>query len=193
MKGCLKISTHFPQRCSRLFKLFFGKSLFPQNFQTASSLFLFLARQKLLSSFPGALESTGTCISFPSLHNQQILSSARGGFQKQKPNTRSLFKNFQEIICSLLSCPIIFGRFSLLSRIELTNWLTALTRYNLHSLTFFAKSIAFAWWPFLPIFKMLSFFEYQLFFPAVFCIEQLQCVVETFLACSYAFLIFEPK
>ena len=57
----------------------------------------------------------------------------------------------------------------------------------------FAKSIAFAWWPFLAIFKMLSFFEYQLLFGAVFCIEQLQCVVETFLACFYAFLIFDPK
>ena len=57
----------------------------------------------------------------------------------------------------------------------------------------FAKSIAFAWWPFLAIFKMLSFFEYELFFQAVFCIEQLQCVVETFLACFYAFLIFDPK
>ena len=57
----------------------------------------------------------------------------------------------------------------------------------------FAKSIAFAWWPFLAIFKMLSFFEYCVFFRAVFCIEQLQCVVETFLACFYAFLIFDPK
>ena len=57
----------------------------------------------------------------------------------------------------------------------------------------FAKSIAFAWWPFLAIFKMLLFFKYELFFPAVFCIEQLQCVLETFLACFYAFLIFDPK
>ena len=55
---------------------------------------------------------------------------------------------------------------------------------------FFAKSIAFAWWPFLAIFKMLSFFEYKLFFEAVFCMEQLQCVVETFLACFYAFFKF---
>ena len=57
----------------------------------------------------------------------------------------------------------------------------------------FAKSIAFAWWPFLAIFKMLSFFQYELFLRDVFCIEQLQCVVELFLACFYAFLIFEPK
>ena len=57
----------------------------------------------------------------------------------------------------------------------------------------FAKSIAFAWWPFLAIFKMLSFFQYELFFRSFFCIEQQQCVVETFLACFYAFLIFEPK
>ena len=57
----------------------------------------------------------------------------------------------------------------------------------------FAKSITFPSWPFLAIFKMLSFFECELFFGAVFCIEQLQCVVETFLACFYAFLIFDPK
>ena len=112
----------------------------------------------------------------------------------------------------------------------------------------FAKSIAFAWWPFLAIFKMLSFLQllavfssrflhrttamccrnvfsfyaflifepkwrfckvYSLCLVAIFghfqnafispiisCffdIEQLQCVVETFLACFYAFLIFEPK
>ena len=57
----------------------------------------------------------------------------------------------------------------------------------------FAKSIAFGWWPFLAIFKMLSLSEYYLFFGAVFCIEQVQCVVETFLACFYGFLIFEPK
>ena len=57
----------------------------------------------------------------------------------------------------------------------------------------FGKSIAFALWPFLAIFKMLSFFKYLLFFGAVFCIEEQQCVVETFLACFYAFLIFDPK
>ena len=57
----------------------------------------------------------------------------------------------------------------------------------------FAKAIAYAWWPVLAIFKMLPFFECKLFFAAVFCIEQLQCVVETFLACFFAFLIFHPK
>ena len=43
------------------------------------------------------------------------------------------------------------------------------------------------------IFNMFSFFEYWLFFGAVFCIEQLQCVEERFLACFYAFLISDPK
>ena len=43
------------------------------------------------------------------------------------------------------------------------------------------------------IFNMFSIFKYWLFFGAVFCIEQLQCVVETFLACFYTFLIFDPK
>ena len=32
-----------------------------------------------------------------------------------------------------------------------------------------------------------------MFFGAVFCIEQLQCVLETFLVCFYAFLILERK
>ena len=49
----------------------------------------------------------------------------------------------------------------------------------------FAKAIAFASWPFLAIFKILSFFEYKLLFRAVFCIEQLQCIKETFLACFF--------
>ena len=57
----------------------------------------------------------------------------------------------------------------------------------------FAKSIAFAWWPFLATFKMLFFFPILAVFWSRFCIEQLQCVVETFLACFYAFLIFDPK
>ena len=34
----------------------------------------------------------------------------------------------------------------------------------------FANPIAFAWRPFLPIFKMLSFFEDYVFFRASFCI-----------------------
>ena len=38
---------------------------------------------------------------------------------------------------------------------------------------YFAWAIAFALWPFLAIFKMLSFFEYYMFFGAVFCIEKL--------------------
>ena len=41
---------------------------------------------------------------------------------------------------------------------------------------YFGWAIAFALWPFLAIFKMLSFFEYQLFLGAVFCIEQLESV-----------------
>ena len=36
-----------------------------------------------------------------------------------------------------------------------------------------AKAIAHGWRPFLPIFKMISFFEYLIFFKAVFCIKQL--------------------
>ena len=36
----------------------------------------------------------------------------------------------------------------------------------------FAKAIAFAWRPFLGIIKIVSFLEYQIFFRAVFCIEE---------------------
>ena len=57
----------------------------------------------------------------------------------------------------------------------------------------FAKSIAFAWWPFLAIFKNALIFRILAVFSNRFCIEQLQCVVETFLACFYAFLIFDRK
>ena len=35
----------------------------------------------------------------------------------------------------------------------------------------FAKAITHGWMPFLPIFKMVSFFEYLIFFKAVFCIK----------------------
>ena len=61
----------------------------------------------------------------------------------------------------------------------------------------FAKSIDFAWWPFLDISKCSHFSNIScflgLFFGAVFCIEQLQCFVETFLAFFYEFLIVVPK
>ena len=57
----------------------------------------------------------------------------------------------------------------------------------------FAKAIAFGWWPFFTIIKMLSFFEYELYFGEVFGIKPLQRVAETFLACFFAFLIFETK
>ena len=45
--------------------------------------------------------------------------------------------------------------------------------YFLTQTEYFAWAIAFALWPFLAIFKMLSFLEYWLFFRAIFCIEQL--------------------
>ena len=45
--------------------------------------------------------------------------------------------------------------------------------YFLTQTQYFAWAIAFALWPFQAIFKMLSFFEYQLLFGVVFCIEQL--------------------
>ena len=57
----------------------------------------------------------------------------------------------------------------------------------------FAKSIAFAWRPFLLIFKMLSFFEYYLFFKAVFCIEKLYCVCTFVFYMFLAILFFDQK
>ena len=48
--------------------------------------------------------------------------------------------------------------------------------YFLTETDFFAWAIAFALWPFVAILKMLSFFECSLFFKAVFCIQQLECV-----------------
>ena len=65
----------------------------------------------------------------------------------------------------------------------------------------------FCFWPKWQFCKVYSLclvaifghFQNALIFPILavfrsrFCIEQLQCVVETFLACFYAFLIFDPK
>ena len=48
--------------------------------------------------------------------------------------------------------------------------------YFLTQTEHFAWAIAFALWPLLAIFKMLSFFNYYLFFEGVFCIEELECV-----------------
>ena len=45
--------------------------------------------------------------------------------------------------------------------------------YFLTQTKYFAWAIAFELWPFLPIFKMLSFFEYWLCFGADFSKEQL--------------------
>ena len=57
----------------------------------------------------------------------------------------------------------------------------------------FANPIAFAWRPFLPIFKMLSFLEYYVFFRASFCIEQLYCVCRFVFDMFLAILIFDPN
>ena len=45
--------------------------------------------------------------------------------------------------------------------------------YFLTQTKYFPWAIAFALCPFLAIFKMLSLFEYELSFRAVFCIEML--------------------
>ena len=54
----------------------------------------------------------------------------------------------------------------------------------------FAWAIAFAWWP---IFKMLSFLEYFVFFGAVFFTEQLYMISRMDFDMFFGVLIFEPK
>ena len=54
----------------------------------------------------------------------------------------------------------------------------------------FAKAIAFAWWP---IFKMLSFLEYFVFFRAVFCTAQLWMICRVDFDMFFGILIFDPK
>ena len=57
----------------------------------------------------------------------------------------------------------------------------------------FAWAIAFALWPFLDIFKMVSFFEYKCFFQAVFRLEQLLCVCRGDFGMFQAILFFDPN
>ena len=54
--------------------------------------------------------------------------------------------------------------------------------YFLPQTEYFAWAITFALWPFLAIFKMLLFFEYQLLFGAVFAQKNLNVFEETFFA-----------
>ena len=56
----------------------------------------------------------------------------------------------------------------------------------------FAKSIAFAWWPFLAIFKMLSFFNISCFLEPFLHRTTAMCCRNVF-SMFYAFLIFDPK
>ena len=50
--------------------------------------------------------------------------------------------------------------------------------------------IAFAWWP---IFKMVLFLEYLVFFGAVFCTEQLKMICRMDFDMFFGILIFVPK
>ena len=54
----------------------------------------------------------------------------------------------------------------------------------------FAKAVAFAWWAIL---KRVSFFEYLVFFEAVFCIEQLEIICGMDFDMFFGILIFDPK
>ena len=53
----------------------------------------------------------------------------------------------------------------------------------------FPWAIAFAWWP---IFKMLSFLEYLVFFPAVLCTEQLEMISRIDFDMFIGILSFDP-
>ena len=57
----------------------------------------------------------------------------------------------------------------------------------------FAKAIAHAFWPILPIFKKLSFCKYLVFFEAVFCTEQLKCARRIVFHTFFRIVIFDPK
>ena len=57
----------------------------------------------------------------------------------------------------------------------------------------FLKAIAFAWFAFFAFCKMVSFLDCWLFFRAAFCMKELQCVVETFSTCVFAFLILDQS
>ena len=60
--------------------------------------------------------------------------------------------------------------------------------YFLTQTEYFAWAIAFALWPYLAFFKMLSFFEYYLFFWSPFFAENNSNVfVEMFFACFWQF------
>ena len=59
--------------------------------------------------------------------------------------------------------------------------------YFLTQTEYFAWAIAFALWPFLAIFEMLSFFEYYLFFKPFFPKNNFNVFLETFLACFRQF------
>ena len=54
----------------------------------------------------------------------------------------------------------------------------------------FAWAIAFALWP---IFKMVSFLEYLVFFRAFFFTEQLQMICRMDFGLCFKILIFDPK
>ena len=54
----------------------------------------------------------------------------------------------------------------------------------------FAWAIAFAKWP---IFKIVSFLEYLVFFRAIFCKETLYCSCRMVFRMFFAFLIFDPN
>ena len=59
--------------------------------------------------------------------------------------------------------------------------------YFLTQTEYFAWAIAFALWPFLAIFEMLSFFEYYLFFKPFFPKNNFNVFLETFSACFRQF------
>ena len=54
----------------------------------------------------------------------------------------------------------------------------------------FGKAIAFVWWP---IFKMVLFLEYLVFFGAVFCTQQLKMIFRMDFHMFFGILIFDPK
>ena len=63
--------------------------------------------------------------------------------------------------------------------------------YFLTQTEYFAWAIAFALWPFLPIFKMLLFFEYKLFFFKCSHFSTISCFIKPFFAYNNSKVFFE--
>ena len=107
----------------------------------------------------------------------------------------AIFGHFENALISRI-LPVFQSRFFAQNKLNVfaeTFFICLREFYFLSQTEYFAWAIAFALWPFLAIFKMLSFLEYQLFFRAVFCVEQVKCVCRNAFYKMQGILFFDPK